>query len=710
MSAVLQLEPDRSLSIAYFSRLIVTRPERVGDLRWAKMRRIFEAHLSNPDKNQLPGFSPVRFKPGMTRADANVQAISCLVFDLDDVPLDAIRPLIARYEWIAHSTYSHTVENQCSRVIFPLKRDVLPDEWRQFWAAAHQQLTNGRADKACKDLSRFYFLPSTHPDRASTAFSERNEGTWLDPDEILTSGAAAAMVIQQTTAGSIAGMPPHQAFDFGSNLGAGKVDLDAEISEGSRNDGLTRVAGHFAHGGLTGVELFERVQAHNIAKCKPSLDRDEVQTICESVSKRESAARATAALTLEAALRQLNEQFALIQTPPAIWRIEAREFVPAAAFRIEHGNRQFPVGKAYLELGTAWLKWPERRQHPRLAFEPQEGPITTAGALNLWEGFAFAPEAGEASQWVNLMAHLFPDRNACRWIQQWLAHSIQHPGTKKHSAIVCWSREQGLGKNLVFEAVAKLFGRHAAVAQPGQLGKQFNAWMRDKLLIISDETGKHGNQQSADLIKTWITSSEIVTEQKNQPSVALRNVTDFVFLGNNADAVHLSAEDRRFSIFEIKCQRLPDAFYREFACWRDSAAGLPALLHYLKTLDLSGFDPKGHAPMTNSKRAMIDASRSGPEQWLLQTFVSGTVAQHHGRELFSAIELCRAYEWDTKQRATVEVMGRALSKVAIPNRRVRVSGTQPVVYALDNSLRWQQQPSSAWAIEAAKPPKLPGVF
>jgi Family of unknown function (DUF5906) len=274
---------------------------------------------------------------------------------------------------------------------------------------------------------------------------------------------------------------------------------------------------------------------------------------------------------------------------------------------------------------------------------------------------------------------------------------------------VCWSRAQGLGKNLVFEAVAKVFGRHAGVAQPGQLGKQFNAWMRDKLLIISDETGRHGNQQTADLIKTWITSSEIATEQKNQPSVVLRNVTDFIFLGNNADAVHLSAEDRRFSVFEITSQRLPDAFYRDFANWRDSRTGLPALLHYLQSLDLAGFDPKGHAPMTRSKRAMIDASRSGPEQWLLQTFVSGTVAQQHGRELFSAVELCRAYEWETKQKATVEVLGRALSKLGIHSKRVRLSGVQPVVYALDNHMHWPQQPSSAWAKEAAKPLKLPGA-
>lgn len=705
---------SRKLQLALYQptksgeRFIPGTDAKVCTATWLDVCAMLAKRKFHSEKFAAPAFSPVLLCTPK-RKNENVLFVSMLVLDIDHgCTFDEFKSMSSQYEFFAYSTHSNLPDHPKFRAVFPMVSDVAAADWPRVYQAAVARLANGLADISCKDRSRLYFLPSCPKDKEQFAFAIRNEGTWLNPDELLASIEVAD--VQRPTAGSIAGMPSHQASALGSNLGAAKVDLDVDIPDGSRNDGLTRVAGHFAHDGLTGEDLFERVMAHNIAKCKPPVDEAEVKRICMSVSKRESATRATAAITLEAALHQLNDQFALIQTPPAIWRIEAREFVPAAAFRIEHGNRQFLVGKTYVELGTAWLKWSERRQHPRIAFEPQEGPITTDGALNLWEGFAVAPAAGDTSPWTNLMAHLFPHQNVCRWIQQWLAHSIQHPGTKKHSAIVCWSRAQGIGKNLVFEAVAKLFGRHAGVAQPGQLGKQFNAWMRDKLLIISDETGRHGNQQGADLIKTWITSSEIVTEQKNQPSVVLRNVTDFVFLGNNADAVHLSAEDRRFSIFEIKTPRLPDAFYRDFACWRDSAGGLPALLHYLRALDLTGFDPKGHAPMTNSKQAMIDASRSGPEQWLMQTFVAGTVAQHHGRELFSAIELCRAYEWDTKQKATVEVMGRALSKLAIPNKRVRVAGAQPVFYALDNPVRWQQQPSSAWAIEAAKPPKLPGVL
>ncbi|MFX1763295.1 primase alpha helix C-terminal domain-containing protein [Paraburkholderia sp. A1RI-2L] len=439
MSEIQPSRSDRRLAFSLFSKLTETTPLRAGERSWSMVQQIFESHFSGPYKEQMPGFCPVRFNPGTTRADVNVVAISCLVLDLDGIPLDAIRGAISQYEWVAHSTHSHTPARQCSRVIFPLTRDVFPAEWSRFWSTATNELTGGLADKACKNPSRFYYLPSVHPERAADAFHEHNEGTWLNPDAFLANVCAAVTGADPGAVNWINGAPSDQAAALESNLGAGKVDLDAVISEGSRNDGLTRVAGHFAHAGLTGEDLFERVQAHNVAKCKPPLDRLEVRTICSSISKREAEARATAADTLEAALRDLNGQFAWIQTPPAIWRIASREFVPVSAFRIDQGNRQFLSGKTYVELGTAWLKWPERRQHSCLAFEPQEPMIMANGALNLWEGFAFAAAPGDAGPWLTLMTHLFPDPSACRWIQQWLAHSIQHPGTKKHSAIVCWS-------------------------------------------------------------------------------------------------------------------------------------------------------------------------------------------------------------------------------------------------------------------------------
>jgi hypothetical protein len=235
--------------------------------------------------------------------------------------------------------------------------------------------------------------------------------------------------------------------------------------------------------------------------------------------------------------------------------------------------------------------------------------------------------------------------------------------------------------------------------------------MIGKLLVVSDESGRHGDRQTADLIKTWITSSEVVTEQKMQPSVSMRNATDFVFLSNNSDAVYLSSEDRRFGIFEVTSPRLPDQFYCDFVAWRDAPAGLPALMHYLQTIDLTGFDAKGHAPMTNAKQSMIDASRNGTEQFLAQAFVAGTVSDQYGRDLFSSAELTRAYEYSTGQRTTAEVMGRALSSYGAPNRRVRVGGgQQPVLYALDNTAHWLAQSGPDWAAEMVKQTRLPRLL
>ena len=98
---------------------------------------------------------------------------------------------------------------------------------------------------------------------------------------------------------------------------------------------------------------------------------------------------------------------------------------------------------------------------------------------------------------------------------------------------------------------------------------------------------------------------------------------NMVFLSNHADGMFLSDQDRRFYVHEIKSGPLPESLKQEFLRWRDNG-GLEHLLHYLRNIDLTGFDPKGRAPVTESKREMIEASRSDLDRWALD-IVSGSL-------------------------------------------------------------------------------------
>jgi hypothetical protein len=451
---------NRALSFVLYkptrngTRYIPGTEATMHSLRWDDVCAVMARRKGTADKMQAPAFSPVSLSTPK-RKNENVVALSMLVLDVDDgCTIEAFRDINSRHEFFLYSTYTHTPDQHRFRAIFPFVRDVPVADWARVYPAAVAQLARGLSDPSCREPARLYFLPSAPKENESIALAFRHSGAWLDAGELLAAHGETTTTHAPTSTG-IERANPHAALGLGSNLGTGSVNLGADISEGGRNAGLTRVAGHFAADGISGDALYERVQAHNLASCKPPIDSAEVRTICRSISTREAAARKTAVSDLDAAILNLNSQFAWIQTPPAIWRLDAREFVPVAAFKIDLGNQLFHVGRTHVALGDAWLKSPNRRQHRRLAFEPTQGPITADGALNLWEGFAVAPAAGDVKPFTALVTHLFPHPRSRQWVTQWLAHCVQCPGGKKHSSLVIWSRHQGVGKNLLVEAVAK---------------------------------------------------------------------------------------------------------------------------------------------------------------------------------------------------------------------------------------------------------------
>jgi len=47
----------------------------------------------------------------------------------DRTPLDAIRPRLERYEWVAYTTHSQTDEKPKYRIVIPLAQPVPAKQW-----------------------------------------------------------------------------------------------------------------------------------------------------------------------------------------------------------------------------------------------------------------------------------------------------------------------------------------------------------------------------------------------------------------------------------------------------------------------------------------------------------------------------------------------------------------------------------------------------
>ena len=176
-------EPTRArrVAIATFSRANDNRPRHY-DTTWPELVRYLTTHKERADKDG-PLWSPTSYKPGMTRGNANVRAVSCAVGDFDHgADYATVKGQLAGYEFVAHSTYSSTPEEPRFRVVIPFTRPVSAIEWPEIKARVDFHVFALAADPQAKDCARIYYAPSCPPE--ALRFAEHNAGRWLDPDDL----------------------------------------------------------------------------------------------------------------------------------------------------------------------------------------------------------------------------------------------------------------------------------------------------------------------------------------------------------------------------------------------------------------------------------------------------------------------------------------------------------------------------------------------
>jgi hypothetical protein len=409
----------------------------------------------------------------------------------------------------------------------------------------------------------------------------------------------------------------------------------------------------------------------------------------------------------------LNEDYAWIEVNASIFRLRYGDFIDPAKFKTQFDNQTITVasgqGTRTIGKGTLWLKEPNRRQHERLVIRPGDSEVTADNCLNEWKGFAVTAAAGNTKPFFRLLLRVLPNRAARRYVLQWLAHLIQHPAVKMHVSLAFWSHEQGVGKNLLFECMTAIIGAaHSTVIGQAELGSAFNGWANRKVLVIGDEVSKSDRRQDTDKLKGLVTGTTVYVNEKYQPAREVPNFLNFIFLSNHHDALFLDDTDRRYFVWEITADRLPNANVQEFVKWRDSG-GLAALMHFLMTHDLSGFNPKAPAPMTDAKLQMAQDNRSDLENWIAE-LMGSSVAQLIGRELATGNELARRYAFETQHREpsakTIVGTCKKHGAYARTNQVRLASGKKVRVLALERPGHWKLQPEPDWATEMTKPFKV----
>lgn len=248
--------------------------------------------------------------------------------------------------------------------------------------------------------------------------------------------------------------------------------------------------------------------------------------------------------------------------------------------------------------GRWWVDHPNRRQYDTIVFAPgREVP----NAFNLWTGFACEALPGDCSLFL---AHI--RENICSgneehytYLLNWMARCVQHPAQPGEVAIVLKGK-MGTGKGVLAKTFGALWGRHfMQVSDPKHLVGNFNAHLRDCVVLFGDEAFYAGDKKHESVLKMLITEETLAIEAKGVDVVASPNYVHLILASNNDWVIPAGQEERRFFVLKVDDRHMQDTAYFKAIHHQLAKGGREALLHMLMSMDISAFDVR-RAPQTDA--------------------------------------------------------------------------------------------------------------
>jgi Family of unknown function (DUF5906) len=281
-----------------------------------------------------------------------------------------------------------------------------------------------------------------------------------------------------------------------------------------------------------------------------------------------------------------------------------------------------PIRKRVAPL---WLNHSQRRQYlGGVVFDPSHR--TPDDVLNLWQGFAVKPRAGD---WSLLREHIVVvicnrDTAAGDYLLNWLADLVQNPAKQGEVAVVLCGPE-GCGKGIVARAVKYLLGQHGlAISNAKHLTGNFNAHLRDCVFLFADEAFYAGDKAHVSVLKAIVTEEYLTIEAKYQNAVQAPNYLHIMMASNEDWVVPASLESRRWFVLEVSGDKIGKHDYFAAVQHQLEHGGYEAMLHDLLQRDLTKVNLRS-VPTTEALKTQRKLSLDTTHSWWLDCLHRGYV-------------------------------------------------------------------------------------
>lgn len=389
-------------------------------------------------------------------------------------------------------------------------------------------------------------------------------------------------------------------------------------------------------------------------------------------------------------LWRLNEEIAFIQSATAYWHFETRRlFKRENIIHDLYGARNIFIEedgkmKEY-NVAKEWCRWPPRRTHTDIEYEPGQPEVLDSGNLNIWRGWGTEPKRNDVFMklWHKFMDFFFKENpDILPWVEQWMAYPIQHPGAKLFSCVLFYSMMTGTGKTWIGYFLKEIYGSNGIEIKQEDLHSTHNFWAKEKQFVLGDEITSHDKRREKDALNSMITRERVTVNIKYQPHYEVRDCINYLFTSQHPDALFLDRYDRRVLIHHAPEVKMPEEIRAPLHKFYHNGAGAAALHYYLlHQVDVSKFNPNMDAPTTKNKEEMKSLSLSDLDAFAQSLMeYPDSILRYSGvdidRDLFTIDELMRLYDPDEWIKPSRIAMSKALARCGFKCYVTKINSTK----------------------------------
>jgi hypothetical protein len=321
-------------------------------------------------------------------------------------------------------------------------------------------------------------------------------------------------------------------------------------------------------------------------------------------------------------------------------------FMNATQFNGSYGGKEFTLkdagSKTTDEPWKAALRavdWQiPKVDHTR--FLPLESPGSVVldelgrKGLNVYVPPRISSAQGDISLWFDFLSRIFNTHDDMMLFDSYIAHCIKFPGFKIPWGVLLQSAE-GIGKQIIAQIIKYCVGETYTYEPKAEElvsgASRFNAWMKEKTLIVVDEIRVGDRRDLLEGLKKIITDKRIAVEGKGVDQAMEDNVANWLFFSNYKDAIPITENQRRYCVFFSKLQSaraieeagMDKVFFDRLVNWLNEHGGYAAMAFHFINHPIQRGSLSHRAPRTSSYDEVIRIGRSPLDILIDERLASG---------------------------------------------------------------------------------------